>query len=834
MLMDEMKRMTQEKDASQQAAIAAEKKASTAEQTLKEALENLRELESELSVFHVEVENRDHRINEIESSSSTAIAQANEEVEGLKQKLAAAELSASDIKANIDRRVADVQAKADFEKTELLASLETLKADDKRSASATDENLKTITSYESKMSELTTEIEKLQNSKLREETSTAAQNIALHEANQKIAELQATIDATAKSLPANTTETVVDHDEQADEKENEGTDKFVESLATSASSKNKKKKKKKGKGGASSGTVPIVEEAASKVSETVPEPTVAQDRTLTGVQAYETKIVNLQKEVGALKSEREASMEEVENLRDQVRSIGQDLVEAKDEIKMLSGQLSSSSDSGKSFAELEAAHAELVHKHGALEHAHEELMNAKKLLDERLETLINEHETTVAQLSQLTADNQQSVADLTAALEEKEKLLTQVKALAAEKEDALQQVKAAVANKEKSISQIELKMQDLSNDLKATEQVAQARFKELSDKNEALQRLSNDLQTVRTEGASLREERLTLTTKLEELRRVEKSERQLKVDVSKFRAAILERDSDLQKTRQQLREAQTGKARADERIVTLSQHITRTEAELHGSSEAVDKLSREKGQLVQDLESLRARLSNYSASNSKIKAQLEAMKEENQIAKAETESAKTMMDTFREQASEMAMQSKEARDRYGALEEELAEAHRLLIERGREATTIRRLLSEAEAKQENSVRELKEQINVLTEERDRAESESVAISRRKRRELEDLKIKDRELERKLGMVEEERSKLTAELNDLRAARERAEEKAKLAQSEMEETRKIFADLRSSLVGFFLFCATNRNATNSESFRRRLKPNYRKQRLTGKH
>ncbi|KAK9366193.1 hypothetical protein V1509DRAFT_630818 [Lipomyces kononenkoae] len=774
MLVEEMKRVTKEKDESVRKSKDAETRYLESEKVISEIMAKLVEKEQDTLVLKTETENRDVRIKDAEAANKAALDEAKLVTDNARAQLTLSEEKVTELElklSNLEDQTKSASIAADQELVEKLQAAESRVAE-----------------FESDVSKLHLQIADME----AKEVKTLDVAIADAEAKDKLAAAESRISEleseiadlkSAKVITAPNNEDVDIHDEENDYEGNDVEPKTVTQSATntpSSSSRNKKKKKKRGKSG---NTMPL-EEQSSKVSDTLPD-IVSAAAVSTGisvdhsidVSGYQTKISELETQVDRLSSERSQNSEEIENLRDVVRSVGQELVEAKDEIKNLREQLSNSSDIGSKFAELEASHADIIKQKEDVERAHEILVDSHKEAVKKIDEMTKTYDVLMKDHSQVSK---------------------RVEELLAESENAQNQAREASETYDRDAAELKSKILSLEQDIKATEQVAQARYKELSEKNELLLKLQSDLQTAKTAEAQLRNEQVVLTAKLEELKRVEKSERQLKVDASKYRTAVAERDADLTKVRTQLREYQTGKMKADERVSQLSHQLARTEAELKGVVDNVDRMSREKASLNQELESLRSRIQTYSSANSMLKNQLEAAKEDVQIAKAEKESAKTLMESLRQQASEMAMQSKESRDRYDALEEELAEAHRLLIERAREATTIRRLLSDAESKQETSVRELKEQISVLEEERDRAEKEVVAISRRKSREMEDLKIKSREQERRLGMADEERSKLNAELNDLRAARERADEKASLASSEMDETRKVLTELRTVL------------------------------------
>ncbi|KAL4977684.1 GRIP domain-containing protein [Aspergillus desertorum] len=156
------------------------------------------------------------------------------------------------------------------------------------------------------------------------------------------------------------------------------------------------------------------------------------------------------------------------------------------------------------------------------------------------------------------------------------------------------------------------------------------------------------------------------------------------------------------------------------------------------------------------------------------------------------------MNSMRDQASELGMQMKEARERCESLEEELADAHRLLSERTREAETMRRLLNDIEGRAEAKTREFKERMEAAIEERDRAEEVASAQGRRRARELEDLKTKLRDMEKALRSAEEDKEELEHSQKDWKRRRDHLEAQAETATQELHDVQQAMARLRESL------------------------------------
>jgi DNA repair exonuclease SbcCD ATPase subunit len=141
---------------------------------------------------------------------------------------------------------------------------------------------------------------------------------------------------------------------------------------------------------------------------------------------------------------------------------------------------------------------------------------------------------------------------------------------------------------------------------------------------------------------------------------------------------------------------------------------------------------------------------------------------------------------------------KEVRERCESLEEELADAHRLLSERSREGETMRRLLNESDSRAETRIKEMRARMDIAIEERDRAEETASTLTRRRARELDDLKSKVRDAERALTRAVEEKEELSRAESELRRQKEDIEKRIRNDEDEVKEVRNAMSQLREAL------------------------------------
>ncbi|KAJ5219567.1 hypothetical protein N7468_008771 [Penicillium chermesinum] len=311
----------------------------------------------------------------------------------------------------------------------------------------------------------------------------------------------------------------------------------------------------------------------------------------------------------------------------------------------------------------------------------------------------------------------------------------------------------------------------LETDLSAAQQLATTRFKDLTDLRETLQRIQPELRNLRAESSELKSLKDTLAAKNSELRTLETKHEDLRAELKSSKGKISERDSEISTLNKKIRQETDSRK--------MSSDLNKAQDGLKNSRAKIRDLEEQISQLNKDLSSLR---------------------EEMQLKTAQHASAQSLMNNMRDQTAEMAMQMKEAREKCDSLEEELADAHRLLSERTREGETMRRLLNDIEGRAEAKVRDFKERMEAAVEERDRAEDEASTQARRRAREVEDLKAKVREAERALRTAEEDKEDLERSQKDWRRRRDELEALSERSTQELTEVREAMSILREQLDG----------------------------------
>jgi len=345
---------------------------------------------------------------------------------------------------------------------------------------------------------------------------------------------------------------------------------------------------------------------------------------------------------------------------------------------------------------------------------------------------------------------------------------------------------------------LKVKATSLQTDLSAAQQLASTRFKDLNDLRSILQKAQPEISSLRTEAAAMKSTREALGKKEAEFKILDSRHEEMRSDVTKLKQTIAARETEIKTLKHTASQEMSARSKAEEANSKAQQDMGRVEAEKRQATESLEKLSRELNKSREQLASHKAQLKEVEQQFSKHRSDSEGLKEEIDLKSAQYASAQSLMASMRDQTAEMAIQMKEARDRCDSLDEEVADAHRLLSERSREGETMRRLLADVEGRADARTREMKERMDSAIEERDRAEEEASTVGRRRARELEDIRSRYHDVERSLKRAEDDKEELEVAQRDWKKRREELEHRASHSSSEVDEVRKAMSELRDAL------------------------------------
>ena len=439
----------------------------------------------------------------------------------------------------------------------------------------------------------------------------------------------------------------------------------------------------------------------------------------------------------------------------------------------------------------------LEEKDAAIEKLHSRIKNGEDMQEE-----IDSLRDDLLNIGQEHVETKDKVKEL---LAEKSALVDNVKELEREISDLRVAHASSIYSSEEAHKELAAQFDDLKTraanlqtDLTVAQQLASSRFKELTELRTVLQKAQPELTNLRSGNGELRVIKDELTKKIIDLQRIEAQQDGAQTRITELKQTVAEKDTELKGLISRLNEEVLTRQTTEDANSKASQEVQRLEDEKRAASQALDRISQELAQSRKELRTAKSKALEMEDSITRLTRDSDGLKEDIELKIAQYASAESLMSSMRDQTSEMALQTKEARERCEGLEEEVAEAHRLLAERSREGETMRRLLAEVEGRTDSRIREMKERMEVAIEERDRAEDEASTVGRRRARELEEVRNKLKDVERTLKRTEEDKEELDKAQRDWKKRREELEQKLEDSVREAEEVRKPMVELRDAL------------------------------------
>lgn len=342
------------------------------------------------------------------------------------------------------------------------------------------------------------------------------------------------------------------------------------------------------------------------------------------------------------------------------------------------------------------------------------------------------------------------------------------------------------------------KLAAANKEVASAEQLARSRFKDLAALKDVHSKLQPELTKLREESAELKTIKVELEKSNTAFKKLESKEKDLRSEIAEYKSQATAKDGEIKALRDKTKKSEERSTALEESYETARKDLEKSEST---RNEAID--SREKLRI--DLKKAEDELKRSWSTQEELEKQVQKfsdeaknLRDELQFKSAQQANVQSTMDSMQEQTRELATRKKEAEEHNESLKEELADAQRLLSERGREGETMRRLLADVEGRAEVKVREMREQMDIAMQERDRAEDEASTVGRRKARELEDLKVKLRAAEAEVSRATEAKNDAERREKDFRARQDDTARHLEKAQQEAEETRTAIAQLTDSL------------------------------------
>ncbi|PHH69448.1 hypothetical protein CDD82_7748 [Ophiocordyceps australis] len=353
---------------------------------------------------------------------------------------------------------------------------------------------------------------------------------------------------------------------------------------------------------------------------------------------------------------------------------------------------------------------------------------------------------------------------------------------------------------QKEYDQVQEKMASLQSEVGAAQQLAQSRFKDLTELREVLEKAQPELKKLGQESAELKTVKETLAAKTKELQEMDRKEKELEQQVARVQRGLADGEAEVKRLSQKLATESAGRQEAEEGRRVAERSLRRAEADKIELSAKAEKLERELSKTQEEGKQLRARIKELEEQMHKARRERAAAQEEAEFRSQQYSNAQGLLSSMRDQTAEMGMQLKEAQAQAEAAEEELSEVRRLLQERTGEGETMRRLLGDVDSRAEGQVREMRAQLEAAIEERDRIEEEGRLAVRRRVREGEELRQRIKELEGESSKAAREQQDVAWQQQQQQWEKQRQlvlEAEAK-AEAEASEARTAVSQLRAAL------------------------------------
>jgi chromosome segregation ATPase len=511
------------------------------------------------------------------------------------------------------------------------------------------------------------------------------------------------------------------------------------SEAGTGGSKKKNKKKKKGKGPHQPAEDAAEADAPVKVSENLAE--VEDAESAVNDRASDDKICQLEQEISELRAELATKADVFERLSQKLK----DQEELKEEIETLRDDLL---------------------------HQGEEHVEARDALKEA-QTQKNALQESVARL---------------------EKELSETRAAVASAADREQVHKELVGQ----YDDLKVKFSTLEQDLVASEQLAAGRFMDITDLKELLAKAQPELRNLRNEVAEFKTAKDDLKNKTGQLTRLEARYEDIKAELKGLSKRLGDKDLEIKELNQKIEQETSTRTKLEKDLDAAQLDLQTSETRRQEAATYSSQLEKDLARAKEESTTLRNKLRDLDTQLSTNHRDLTSLREELTLKTALHTSSQALVSSLRDQTHELNLQAREASSRADNLEEELAEAQRMLSERTREGQTMRMLLDQTSSGTEVRIREMKERMEKALEERDRVEDEASVAQRRMMREVEEARGKARDAQRALKGVEDEKDELENRLKEWKRRKDELEEVSSRAAREVEEVKAAMTGLREAL------------------------------------
>lgn len=416
-------------------------------------------------------------------------------------------------------------------------------------------------------------------------------------------------------------------------------------------------------------------------------------------------------ELRSCKSEMNKKIEDLDILKDLLRDIGDELVTVKDKLK----------------------NSELICASKA-----EEELNEVKMKEKELQTQLEEKSNELTKLTDQYGALSQELQDAYEQLNKSKEIALSLK-LDSEK-------KAMLIEESKKI------IEEKNNAIEASEKLSVAKDAESQKLSEELEKVKGQLVelhkklNLNTEqlNASIREkdslelEKQQLNSRVDELLKFKSGDASLKLEIASLQSSISHKDEQIREYKASIESKNAERDQMNSTIATLK--ANNKELQLNHKSLVSEKNSMQNKieEVLERSTALTSEISKLQISKQEVATELESLKLKYDSLFKSRSSSSGEIQALKQQYDELSIRTKDSQGKIDDLEEELSEARRMLQDRTRENSVMRRMLSEAKEEYEQKYGDIKGEVNALNDENATLLSDLQSVRKRSQREIEEL------------------------------------------------------------------------------------------------
>ncbi|ANZ74580.1 BA75_00968T0 [Komagataella pastoris] len=513
--------------------------------------------------------------------------------------------------------------------------------------------------------------------------------------------------------------------------------------------------------------------------------------------------------------------EEIENLKDMLRDVGDDLVVAKEKLSEVSAVDENRQQPLERELEslkLKLSETEKNYNNDKVNFTNEltRVSKEKGSLESENETL-NQKLLELEKLKQAFREKEQAAQSY----ESKNSALSDELSLVLNKQDELEKEKECFRLKLKDLEQKNLESQqeeelhrtgrtELEDEMQTLKGELEERSQRIEDFKQKQLELDDELSLVRSQKDTLQK---TIESLQEDLEKEKDNIKLLRESIvaeenAKNSQKLAENATQLDNFRKQeislkleIANLENLNTEKSSKIKSLEEHITYLNTERQSNNDETQKLiSHTNEKWKQDYTELVIKLNKCQSDNNRLTKELNEYKDKLKDMNTSKLNSNETIESIKRQCEELKMMNSEYSLKIESLHEELSSSSSILQERSKEMNTIRKLLTDTESKCDERIKQLKARIDRLEEEKETSSHENDVQVRKLNKTIDQLKKGKNEFSAQLDQCKRELEHLKSVPSKMvDNKKDSSNENVDESQSEIESG--VIKQLRNSLKGY---------------------------------